>query len=210
MLAANTFASPIKRQFQDMKYPTQQAVEKQSFDNLLAGSTTYVLLSNAGPASAATTVVSTFNAQPDVARNILITPGATTGDVEACVVTVSGLNYGSSTISENFTFLANASTAQTGSKAFKTVSSVSFPANCESGGFAATWNIGLGEKIGLKRCLGNAGDILFSLLNGAKEATAPTMTASASAMESNTADFNGTMNGANDFVLYFFQNYGCF
>lgn len=210
MMAANVFASPIKRQFQDMKFPTQKAIESQSFNNILAASTTYVLLSSAGPTSAATTVVSTFNAQPDVARNLVVTPGATTGDVEACVVTVSGLNYGSSAMSETFTFLANASTAQVGNKAFKTVSSVSFPANCESGGFAATWNIGLGEKIGLKRCMDNAGDILFSLLNGAKEATAPTMAVSATAMESNTADFNGTMNGANDFVLYFFQNYGCF
>lgn len=209
-MAANVFASPIKRQFQDMKFPTQKAIESQSFNNILAASTTYVLLSSAGPTSAATTVVSTFNAQPDVARNLVVTPGATTGDVEACVVTVSGLNYGSSAMSETFTFLANASTAQVGNKAFKTVSSVSFPANCESGGFAATWNIGLGEKIGLKRCMDNAGDILFSLLNGAKEATAPTMAVSATAMESNTADFNGTMNGANDFVLYFFQNYGCF
>jgi hypothetical protein len=125
------------------------------------------------------------------------------------VIVVAGTNYNGQSISENFTFAADASTAQTGSKAFKTISSVTFPANCESGSFAATWSIGYGEKIGIKHCLDQAGHIVFSTLNGAKEGTAPTMAVNATAVESNTADYNGTMNGSNDFELFYFQNFRC-
>lgn len=199
----------IHRMLQDTKLPTQQMIEKQTFTNPAAAGTTQILSGVDGPSSAAAAVVSSFAAQPDVPRNLVITPGGTTGDVEACVITVTGTNFKANVISEDFTFLANASTAQTGAKAFKTVTSVSFPANCESGGFAATWSMGYGEKLGLKNCLASAGHILFSTLNGAKEATAPTMAAHVSAVESNTADFNGTMNATNDFELFYIQNFRC-
>lgn len=198
-----------QRLTRDLKLPSQQMVEKQSFTDPAAAGTTQVLSANAGATSAAIATVSTFVAQPDLPRNLVITPGGTTTDVESCVIVVAGLNYDSVSISENFTFAADASTAQTGSKAFKSVSSITFPANCESGGFAATWSVGYGEKLGINHCLAQAGHIFFSTVAGAKEATAPTMAASASAKESNTADFNGTMNGSNDFELFYIQNFAC-
>jgi len=206
LMSITAYAVP-QRVFQDLKLPSQKMVEKQSFANLTAAGTANVLSAHAGATSAAVATATTFVAQPDVPRNLSITPGGTTTDVEACDVTVSGTNIKNKAITEVFSFLANASTATVGAKAFKTVTSVSWAANCESGGFAATWSVGFGEKIGLKSCLDNAGDIFFSLLNGAKEGTAPTMVISASAVESNTADFNGSMQGTNDFVLYFMQNY---
>jgi hypothetical protein len=209
-LAHTSHAIPVAIGTRDVKFPSQQMVEKQSIDNPAAAGTTQVLSGNAGATSAAAATVTTFVAQPDVPRNLVITPGGTTGDVEACTVTVTGTNIFGRSISETFAFLADASTATTGAKAFKTVTSISWAANCESGSFAATWSVGYGEKLGLKRCMANAGDIFFSLLNGAKEGTAPTMTADSDEVEKNTADFNGTMNGSNDFVLYFIQNYGCF
>lgn len=196
-----------QRVFQDLKLPSQKMIEKQSITNPAAAGTADILSGSDGPSSAAAATVTTFVAQPDVPRNLVITPGGTTGDVESCVITVTGTNIRNKVITETFTFAANASTATTGAKAFKTVSSVAWPANCESGAFAATWSVGWGEKLGLKTCLDNAGDILFSLLNGAKEATAPTMVADNDEVEKNTADFNGAMNGSNDFVLYFMQNY---
>lgn len=199
----------VRAIYTDSKLPTQQMIEKQTFTNPAAAGTADILSANAGATSAAAATVTSFLAQPDVPRNLVITPGGTTGDVESCVIVVSGTNYKNQSISENFTFAANASTAQTGSKAFKTVSSVVFPANCESGGFAATWSVGYGEKLGMKYCMESAGHILFSTLNGAKEATAPTMSANSTAIESNTADFNGTMNGTNDFELFFIQNFKC-
>lgn len=185
--SVESFAVP-QRLNRDIKLPSQQMVEKQTVTNPAAAGTTQVLSANAGATSAAVATVTSFVAQPDVPRNLVITPGGTTGDVESCVIVVAGTNINGQSISENFTFAADASTAQTGSKAFKTISSVTFPANCESGGFAATWSIGYGEKIGLNHCMDSAGHILFSTLNGAKEGTAPTMAVSASSVESNTAD----------------------
>jgi hypothetical protein len=203
---ANAYVVPTNR---DLKPASQVMLEKQDFGTPVAASATRLSSGVAGPTSAAAATISSFTLQPDVPRNIVITPGGTTGDVESCVITVSGTNYFGATITETFTFAADASTAQTGSKAFKTVSSVAFPASCESGGFAATWSVGVGEKIGLKRCMANAGDWVWSEVAGAYEATRATIAASASAVESNTADFNGTMNGSNRFLGFFVQNFAC-
>jgi hypothetical protein len=139
----------------------------------------------------------------------VITPGGTTTDVENCDIVVSGTNLFGQAISETFSFLANANTATTGSKAFYTVTSIVFPAACESGGFAATWSVGYGEKLGLKRCLDSAGHLLMSTAAGAYESTRATMTVDADEVEKNTADVNGTMNGSNDFEIFFFQNFRC-
>lgn len=208
-LAGPAALAAIKPVYQDMKLPTQQMIEKQTITNPAAAGTNQILSASAGATSAAAATITSFAAQPDVPRNLVITPAGTTGDVESCTVVVNGTDFYGASLSESFVFSADASTATTGAKAFKTVSSVVFPANCESGGFAATWSIGYGEKLGLKKCLAQAGHILFSTLNGAKEATAPTIAASASAVSGNTADFNGTMNGSNDFELFFIQNFAC-
>lgn len=183
--------------------------ETQTFTNPAAAGSADVLSGNAGNTSAAAATVTTFVAQPDVPRNLVITPGTSTVDVAACTVVVAGTNIFGNSMTENFTFTNNQSAAKGGASAFKTVTSVTFPANCEDGAFAATWSVGYGESLGVKRCMTNGGDFLFSLLNGSKEATAPTMTVDADEVEKNTADFNGTMNGSNDFTLYFFQNYSC-
>jgi hypothetical protein len=203
-------AQSVRRLFQDVKLPTQGVVEQQSFTNLLAATTNTVLNGSAGSTSAAIATVTTFAAQPDSPRNLRILPGGTTTDVEACDIVVAGTNIFDRAITETFSFLANASTETVGAEAFKTVTSVTFPANCESGSFAATWSIGLGEKIGLKRCMAEAGAFVQSSLNGAKEATAATVVADADEVEKNTVDFNGAMNGTNDHKAYFIQNYGCF
>lgn len=203
-------ASPIKRQFQDMKYPTQVAVEHQVWTNALLAVDTRLSTAAAGATSAAAATLSTFTAQPDQPRNIVITPIGTTADVENCIIVVNGTNIFDGVISENLTFSANDTGAQTGLKAFKTVTSVVFPANCESGGFAATWKIGTGAVLGLKRCMNQAGDMFHGVAAGTKEATAPTVVASASAIESNTVSFNTALDGSKDFDLYFIQNFLCF
>lgn len=195
--------------FRDIKPASQVMIERQDFGTPIATLATRVVTGTAGATSAAIATLTTFSGQPDVPRNITIIPTGTTTDVESCVIVVSGTNYFGRAISENFTFAANASTEQTGAKAFKTITSVVFPANCESGTFAATWNIGVGEKIGLKRCMANAGDWIWSQVAGAYESTRATIANSASAVESNTADFNGTMNGSNTFLGFFVQNFAC-
>ena len=195
--------------YQDVKLPTQKVIEMQSIANIGTTTTTSVLSSHAGNTSTAAATASTFLAQPDVPRNLVITPGGTTADVAACDVVVTGKNYFGNTITETLSFAANASTATTGSKAFKTVTSVAFPANCEDTPFGATWSIGLGAKIGLKRCMDYAGHLIQSTFNGDYESTRATMVVDNNEVEKNTADFDGAYNGANDFEIFFMQNYRC-
>lgn len=205
--AAN--ASAYLRQFRDIKLPTQAIMEHQLITDPIVATTNRIKTTYAGATSAAAVTLSSFTAQPDVPRNLTITPTGTTGDVESCVITVTGTNFFGATITEAFTFAADASTAQTGAKAFKTVSSVAFPADCESGGFAATWIIGVGEKLGAKRCMAAAGNLVFSTVAGVYETTRATVTADADEVEKNTFDFNGTMDASADFDAYFIQNWGC-
>lgn len=195
--------------YRDLKPASQVMLERQDFGTPVAASATQLSNGVAGPTSAAAASITSFSAQPDVPRNIVITPGGTTLDVESCVITVSGTNFFGRSITETFTFAADASTAQTGSKAFKTVTSVAFPASCESGTFAATWSVGVGEKIGMKRCMAIAGDWAWSSVGGAYETTRATVVADADEVEKNTADFNGTMDGSARFLGTFVQNFAC-
>jgi hypothetical protein len=203
-------ASSVQRYFRDSKYPTQAAIEKQTFPTPAATGTADVLSANAGATSAAAATVTTFVTQPDVPRNLVITPGGTTTDVEACDVTVTGTNFFGQSISEVFSFVANASSASTGNKAFKTVTSIGWAADCESGAFGATWSVGFGKKLGMKRCMAAAGDYVWSTFDGAYESTRGTAAANTTAIESNTFTPNGTLDGAKDAVLYFVQNFRCF
>lgn len=195
--------------YRDLKPATQVMLERQDFGTPIVATTNAVKTTYAGPTSAATVTLSSFTAQPDVPRNLTITPTGTTGDVESCVITVNGTNYFGRAISETFTFAADASTATVGAKAFKTVTSVVWPANCESGSFGATWIIGVGEKIGLKRCMAVAGDWAWSSIGGVYETTRATIVADADEVEKNTADFNGTMDGSARFLGTFVQNFAC-
>jgi hypothetical protein len=209
LLFAVTANADVERRIRDLKLPTQQMVERQTITTPIVATTNYILTTNAGPTSAAAASVTSFAHQPDVPRNITITPTGTTGDVESCVITVSGTDYYGSAISENFTFAADASTAQTGSLAFKTVSSVAWPANCESGGFAATWIVGVGSKLGMNHCMNGTDSFFHAGLGGVKEGTAPTVTANATAVSRNTATLSGTLDGTKDVTLYYSQNFRC-
>ncbi len=203
-------AAPIRRLYQDVKLPNQAVIEMQAITNPGVAGTADILSAFAGNTATTAVTRTTFVANPDVPRNLVITPGSTTADVAACDVVVNGTNFFNDSISETFAFADNASSATTGAKAFKTVTSVVFPANCEDTPFTATWSIGYGEKLGLKRCMAEAGAWSHSSINGAKEATAATVVADTNEVEKNTADFNGTMNQSNDFKAYFIQNFGCF
>ncbi len=204
--AALPAGAVVRPYYQDVKLPTQKVMEYQNIVAPIVATTNRILTTNAGPTSAAVKVISSFTAQPDVPRNLTITPTGTTGDVESCVIAVVGTDYLGRALTENFTFAADASTAQTGNKAFKTVTSITFPANCESGGFNASWIVGVGSKLGLKRCLNVAGDVFKVNFDGANE-TVGTVAASTSAVSANTYTPTGTMNAAKDVGLYFVQNF---
>lgn len=205
--AANT----ANRMQRDVRLPSQQVLEKDTWAIPIVATTNRVLTTNAGPTSAALATVTTFTAQPDYARNLTVTPTGTTGDVEACIVTIAGTDIAGGSISETFTFIADASTAQTGNKAFKTVTSATWPANCESGTFAATWIIGVGSKLGLRRCSTNAGAYAWSVFNSIYETTRGTFAATTGLgnVASNTFIPNGTMDGAKPVEVYYVQDFTC-
>jgi hypothetical protein len=210
LFAIGVEAAPVQRLFQDVKLPTQKVIEHQSWAAPAAGNTTLLVTANAGPISAAAVVLSTFSAQPDFARNLtVIADGTVSNDLNACVVTVSGLNINGHAITETFSFSLHTLATVTGNKAFKTVSSISWPASCEGGGFSVKWWLGSGVKMGLKRCMANAGDVIKDLLDGAS-ATVGTYAVSASAVESNTNTLNTTPNASHNYDSYFMQNYQCF
>lgn len=205
LFVVNAMALPQQRMYRDVKLPTQKVLEYQIVTTPVVAATARILSGQATSASVITTVTS-FLAQPDVPRNLTITPGGTTADVPAGDVVVTGTNVWGQTITENFTFLANASTVTTGNKAFKTVTSIVFPIQ---DGASATYSVGIGSKLGLVHCTKNAGGLAWSIFDGAFETTRGTMGSDSSHVESNTFTPNGTMNGAKTVEVVYIQNYGC-
>lgn len=190
----------------------QAMLEQQFFTNPAAAGTADIVSGHAGITTTADVSITSFVAQPDLPRNLSMTTAGTAADVGECTVTVSGTDFNSASISEEFTVTENTSVSAVGNKAFRTVTSISIPEECEASPYGVTWSVGYGEKLGLKNCLLNAGTWVFSTVAGAYESTRATIAASSSAVSGNTADFNGTMNGSNDFIGYFIQNWAasCF
>jgi hypothetical protein len=190
----STILNHLKNRFLADQYqsPNGYLVTDEWVDVALASATA---LSTATATSAsATTTVTTFTAQPDFPRNIVITPGGTTASVPAGDVVVTGTNIRGEVITENFTFAADASTATTGTKAFKTVTSIVYPIQDGAG---ATYNVGTGAKLGLSRKM-KADNVMSGSANGTYEATRPVGVYSTSAIESNIITFTTAFDGSKD------------
>lgn len=206
LLASTAEAAPVKRLFQDVKLPTQAMMEHYTWTAPAAASAT-LLKSGQAATNGSTTTVTSFSAQPDFPRNIVLTTGGTTANIGAGTAVVSGTNIFGASISENFTITSAQNGATTGAKAFASVTSVVFPAATGTG---ATFSVGTGTKLGLNRCTANAGVYDWSVFNGAFESTRGTLASSASAVESNTFIPNGSMDGTKDAEIYYVQNFACF
>lgn len=149
--------------------------------------------------SVITTVSSGFLAQPDFARKITVTPGGVTADVPAGDVTINGTNIRGEAISEALTFLANATGAQTTTKAFKTITSIVFPIQDGAG---ATYDVGVTDALGLDRCM-NGNEVILATLDGTYETTRPTVTAHATDVSKNTVDPNTALDGSKDLAVVY-------
>jgi len=144
-------------------------------------------------------VVTTAITNPDVCRNITATSGGTAADIKAIQVIVAGTNANDEAITETLpVFTVNNATTVVGSKAFKTVTSITIPAH---DGLGATTAIGTGAKLGLSHKL-SRNTILAAYLADVKEGTAPTVTVSSTAYESNTVTLNTALDGTAVVVLY--------
>lgn len=126
--------------------------------------------------------------QPDVPRNVTVKGNASgiTGDV-----IVHGTNINGDVINE--TIALNGSTEIAGNKAFKTVTSVDFPAETHAG--TDTVSVGIGGKIGMNHKL-SANTVIAAAYNNLRESTAPSVAVSSSAIESNTVLLNTSLAGA--------------
>lgn len=139
-----------------------------------------------------TQVITTGITNPAYPRALTATAGGTATDIKNIQVTVTGTNMNDEVISEvlpAFT-LDTAGTVQ-GNKAFKTITSISIPAHDGNG---ATTAIGFNEKLGLPYKL-ERNSVLNAYRGNTKEGTAPTVTVSGAALESNTVDLNSALNG---------------
>lgn len=145
-------------------------------------------------AAGTTTTVTTAISNPDVPRNVTITGNAAgiTGNV-----VITGTNFEDQVITE--TIVASGTSTVVGNKAFKTVTQIVVPQQNAGGD---TISIGSGAKLGLQDRI-SLDSIFRAYLNGVKEATAPTVAADASNIESNTVTLNSTLNGNPVVVVYF-------
>ena len=143
-------------------------------------------------------VVEEFLAQPTWPRNITVTLAATTaGDVAADSVIVAGKNVAGEVISEEFAFSDDTPATKVGSLAFAEVTSVTIPVQ---DGASVTVDVGWGDKFGIPYKLYADELVILKLFNKAVDTA--TIANSATAIESNTADMNGTPDGLKDIDLY--------
>lgn len=193
---------------QDLKLPTQKQIQHYRIAAPVAASTQRILATHAGFSTATAATVTSFLAQPDVARNLVVTPGSTTADVAAGNVTIVGKDIRGNTITENFAFLANQTTAVTGTKAFKTITSIAFPA--EDSPYGATWDVGVGDALGLPKCMDGAGWVIKGLVDGV-DLTGITVTAGSTtgALSSNKFTPNPASNASRNFDVLYIQNFRC-
>jgi len=141
---------------------------------------------------------------PDVgARNVTVTQ--TAGDTEDTngKITVTGTNLAGDTITEEITPNAGATVA--GAKAFATITSIVGSGWVIDGaeGTNDTVVVGFGALIGLPDMLTDSAQVLAASVNNVREGTHPTVTVSATALESNTVDLNSALAGTPVKIYYF-------
>lgn len=151
----------------------------------------------------ATQNVTTAITNPVVPRNITVTAGGTAGDIKAIKVTVEGTNSDGDAISEEIgPFTENTAGTKEGAKAFKTVTKISIP---KHDGEGATTAVGFGEKVGLGVKLAR-NSVVAAFLANTREATAPTVTTSTTAVESNTIDLSSTLDAEKAVIVDYYRS----
>lgn len=137
--------------------------------------------------TASAQTVTTAITSPAAPRNVSVT-GSAAGIAGNVVVT--GTNYNGDAITETIALSGTSTVA--GTKAFASVTSVALPAKTNSSG--DTVSVGIGSALGLPYKLAH-NTVLTAYLDNTKEATAPTVAVSASALESNTITLASSLSG---------------
>lgn len=144
--------------------------------------------------------ITTSITDPDVPRVITATAGGTEADIKAIQVTINGTNEWDETITEDLpAFTVNTAGTVTGSKAFKTVTSIVIPAHDGTG---ATTAVGRGAALGLG--VEHARDtVIQAYLGGVRESTRPTVVADSDEVEKNLVTLNSALDGSAVLVDYY-------
>lgn len=190
-----------------IKAPGQYILEKQTITAPSLAANIIILDDYAGATSSASVAASSFDEQPDVPRILSVQATHSYGDVAAGNVIITGTNIQGKTITDTFVFTADLSTAVVGTKAFKTVTKIVFPA--EDSGYTADWDVIGTDKLGLDACYDKEADIGWASLNGTYETTRGTITVDADEVEKNVIDINGTLTGALNVEVYGVPNGVC-
>ena len=155
---------------------TIPAAETSDVDQLVndasLNATTKLLIRSTGVGS------SNFLDDPDVPRCLIVTPS----DTVTTEMKFTGLDISGAVITENLTFTASA-VAQTTAKAFKNVTRI----DATTSGTTRTVDIGTSDKLALNKKFA-VNPVVYCSVNGAREATAPAVTASATILAQNTID----------------------
>ena len=183
---------------------THVVVDLGFIAHLKLDSSLAMALSNTGVHAAVTDngaqqVVTTAISNPPYARNITATAGGTGTDIKAIQVTIVGTDIDNQPLTEVLpAFTLDTPGTVQGSKAFKTVTSITIPAH---DGLGATTAIGFGNKIGLPDKLAH-NTVLFAFLSTVKEATAPTVAFDEGVLPGNTVLLNSALNGTPVDIYY--------
>ena len=140
---------------------------------------------------------------PDVgARNVTVTQTAVDAEDTNGTIVVVGKDLAGNTITETLT--PNAGETVAGTKAFAEITSITGAgwAVDASEGTKDKITVGFGALIGLPDKLTDTAQVLAASLNNVKEANAPTVTVSASALELNTVDLSSALNGSPVKIYY--------
>lgn len=154
------------------------------------------ILADTALANGATTVVTTFVAQPGVPRNVTVkgNAAAVTGNV-----VVAGTDISGAAITE--TIALNAANLVAGTRAFATITSITLPAYAAAN--TERVRVGTGARLGLPVRI-SRNSVIAAFLANVREATAPTVTVSASVLASNTVTLNSALNGT-DVIVDFYE-----
>ncbi len=142
------------------------------------------------------------NTAPDVgARNVTVSQTITNAaeDTNGTIVIV-GTDLGGNAITETITPNGGATVA--GAKCFASITSITGAGWVINGADADTITVGFGALIGLPDKLTDTAQVLAVSLNNVKQATAPTVTVSSTALESNTVDLDSALDGTAVKIYY--------
>jgi hypothetical protein len=192
------------------------------YKNIYSGSFGYTQTSKKVASASATAVMAATNAatsnvtvlsgltDPDVPRNLTVTPGGTTADIRDSLVTVNGTNVEGKPISEAFRFANASSSVVTGNLAFRTITSVVIG---QQGSSNPTFSVGTGNKLGINHRLFNQNTTVKVYTSSAAYGAltlqnAPTVVANEGNLEQNTVTPVTTPNGSLIYnIFYYFDDW---